>query len=195
MIPSGIKFTVQDLDQGQPRVEAGQPLVDWIQDVGKAFTRRRCCFRRVCRATSFGRRRLAFGWRTCTLVFLHDYNVEAPVDVFLKSFQISSLSSLLIQFFRQVSSVWRHLQHFRFGKGFLSFCGRLLLRSSLFILDKNCVYLNAERLSHHINRGTFQTCTSTSPQLQALVKRSRKQKRWRRSFSRTTVNCSQMRCC
>ncbi len=79
---------VQDLDQGQPRVEAGQPLVDWIQDVGKAFTRRRCCFRRVCRATSFGRRRLAFGWRTCILVFLHDYNVEAPVDVFLKSFQI-----------------------------------------------------------------------------------------------------------
>ncbi len=31
-------------------------------------------------------RRLAFGWRTCILVFLHDYNVEAPVDVFLKSF-------------------------------------------------------------------------------------------------------------
>ncbi len=45
-----------------------------------------CCFRRVCWATSFGRRRLAFGWRTCILVFLHDYNVEAPVDVFLKSF-------------------------------------------------------------------------------------------------------------
>ncbi len=52
----------------------------------KLFTRRRCCFRRVCWATSFGRRRLAFGWRTCILVFLHDYNVEAPVDVFLKSF-------------------------------------------------------------------------------------------------------------
>ncbi len=58
-----------------------------------------------------------------------------------------------------------------------------------FFLDKNCIYLDAERLYVHIKQETFQMHAPTSPQRQVLVKQAQKR------FSRTTVNCGQMRCC
>ncbi len=59
--------------------------------------------------------------------------------------------------------------------------------------DKNCVYLDAERLYEHIKQETFQTCTPLplapgTSQMHAEIVQVK------RSF-KTTVNCSQMRFC
>ncbi len=78
---------MQDLDQGQPRVEAGQPLVIEsrmsvkllpVGDVVSGESAGRLLWKT---ASRFWLENMHFG-------FFHDYNVEAPVDVFLKSFQI-----------------------------------------------------------------------------------------------------------
>ncbi len=46
--------------------------------------------------------------------------------------------------------------------------------ASPFFLEKDCVYLDAERLYDHIKRETFQTRALTPPPRQAQVKRARK---------------------
>ncbi len=44
--------------------------------------------------------------------------------------------------------------------------------SCLFFIEKDCIYLDAERLYDHIKRETFQTHALTSPPRQVRVKRA-----------------------
>ncbi len=67
----------------------------------------------------------------------------------------------------------------------------------LFFLEKDCVYLDAERLYDHIKWETFQTRALTSPPHQARVKRARKRycaRSARSSNTRTKVPICAVAC-
>ncbi len=55
----------------------------------------------------------------------------------------------------------------------------LTTAASLFFLEKNCIYLDAELFYDHIKQETFQMHAPTSLQHQAWVKRARKRYGWR----------------
>ncbi len=64
-----------------------------------------------------------------------------------------------------------------------------------FFLDKDCVYLDAERLYEHIKQQFFQTHAPLHQARPGACQTCAETVQVTRSFSRTTVNCGQMRCC